>query len=123
MASSQLGRMVNLRSYTAPLSALFLAIIATVVYARYVMLRMLDVVPNPKSYEVDLTFVIVLYGIVTFALTSGLAWILARLSELQAHLEQTRSAMTEVETKIAYESKLNQLAVEIAGIREKLSRE
>jgi hypothetical protein len=115
--------MVNLRSYTAPLSALFLAIIATVVYARYVMLRMLDVVPNPKSYEVDLTFVIVLYGIVTFALTSGLAWILARLSELQAHLEQTRSAMTEVETKIAYESKLNQLAVEIAGIREKLSRE
>jgi hypothetical protein len=84
------------------------------------MLRLLEIVPNPKSYEVDLTLLIFAFGTVTLAMASGIIWLLDRTHVKERDLEQIRGRVTTVESRLEYEHRLNQLSDEVARIREQL---
>jgi len=112
-----------MKSYVPPLIGLLLLIMGTMVYARSVLLRLLEVIPNPSTYEFDLTMLIISFGAVTLAIAFGLGWLLLKLTDLNEKIVGIRSAVDSIELKLTYESRVQELENDIARLKEEFSHQ
>jgi hypothetical protein len=112
-----------MKSYGPALIGLLLLIMGTMVYARSVTLRLLEVIPNPSTYEFDLTMLIISFGAVTLAIAFGLGWLLLKLTDLSEKIVGIRSAVDSIELKLTYESRVRELEGEIARLKEEFSHQ